>query len=133
MTLSSISASSLYYITSTFTHLEICIFSNDDLSFIICVERVHEDQWYIGIIHFIETLHKEMLIFVSDKNKKTQSSVTSICCTVRSRKVRSLRTGMTDLGPWQPIEVPRPPLSLMTTNLSSMLLMDSVGGVGRDA
>ena len=44
----------------------------------------------------------------------------SICCTVRSRKVRSDRTGMTDLGPLQPMEVPRPPLSLTTISWSSI-------------
>ena len=37
---------------------------------------------------------------------------TSICCTVRSRNVRSLRTLMADLGPVQPMLVPRPPFSL---------------------
>ena len=47
----------------------------------------------------------------------------SICWTVRSRKVRSDLTGITDLGPLQPIEVPRPPLSLMTTNWSNISLM----------
>lgn len=42
---------------------------------------------------------------------------TSICWTVRSRKVSSDLTGMMDLGPWQPMEVPRPPLSFTTTSL----------------
>ena len=44
---------------------------------------------------------------------------TSICCTVRSRKVSSFLTEMTDLGPVQPIVVPRPPFSFNTTNLLS--------------
>ena len=47
----------------------------------------------------------------------------SICWTVRSRKVRSFLTGMTDLGPLQPMLVPSPPLSLMTTSWSSIPLM----------
>jgi len=54
--------------------------------------------------------------------------LTSICCTVRSRNVRSLRTGMTDFGPWQPMEVPRPPLSFTTTSLSNIMWIWSVDG-----
>lgn len=42
---------------------------------------------------------------------------TSICCTVRSRKVFSLRTLIRLLGPLQPMLVPRPPLSLTTASL----------------
>lgn len=42
---------------------------------------------------------------------------TSICCTVRSRKVFSLRTLIRLLGPLQPILVPRPPFSFTTTSL----------------
>ena len=50
----------------------------------------------------------------------------SICWTVRSRKVRSFLTGMTDFGPLQPMLVPRPPFSLITTSFSSILLMLSL-------
>ena len=59
--------------------------------------------------------------------------LTSTCWTVRSRNVRSERTGITDLGPWQPIEVPRPPLSLTTTNLLSKARASSWEGWGRSA
>ena len=41
----------------------------------------------------------------------------SICCTARSRNVRSSLMGMVDLGPLHPMLVPRPPLSLTTTSL----------------
>lgn len=37
--------------------------------------------------------------------------------TERSRKDMPSRTSMTDLGPTQPIEVPRPPLSFKTASL----------------
>ena len=43
---------------------------------------------------------------------------TSICWTVRSRKVESFRTEMRLLGPTQPMLVPSPPLSFKTTSLS---------------
>lgn len=42
---------------------------------------------------------------------------TSICCTVRSRKVFSLRTLIRLLGPLQPMLVPSPPFSFTTTSL----------------
>ena len=49
--------------------------------------------------------------------------LTSICCTFMSRKVKSRRNEMRLLGPVQPILVPRPPFSLMTTNLLSTLFI----------
>lgn len=55
--------------------------------------------------------------FLSDPSSPLSSLLTSICCTVRSRKVRSERTGMMDLGPLHPIEVPSPPFSFTTTSL----------------
>ena len=44
--------------------------------------------------------------------------LTSICCTLRSRKLASFRTDMRLLGPTHPMEVPRPPFSFSTTSLS---------------
>ena len=44
---------------------------------------------------------------------------------VRSRNVSELRTQMRDLGPVQPMLVPRPPFSFSTTSLLSMFLMTS--------
>lgn len=41
---------------------------------------------------------------------------TWICCNVRSRNVRSFRTAITDFGPLQPIDVPKPPFNLTTTS-----------------
>ena len=52
----------------------------------------------------------------------------SICWTVKSRKVRSFLTTIVDLGPLQPMEVPRPPFSLTTTSWSSIDLMVAVAG-----
>ena len=49
-----------------------------------------------------------------------QIRLTSICLTDKSKKVMLSRTSMTDLGPTQPIVVPRPPLSLSTASLSRM-------------
>ncbi len=68
------------------------------------------------------------LIFWSYWTKKVMSSykqillislrrLTSICCTVRSRKVFSLRTLIKLLGPLHPMLVPRPPFSFTTTSL----------------
>lgn len=48
---------------------------------------------------------------------------TSICRTVRSRKVFSFRTLMRLLGPLQPMLVPRPPLSFTTTSLFRLSAM----------
>lgn len=48
---------------------------------------------------------------------------TSICWTVRSRKVFSLRTLMRLLGPLQPMLVPRPPFSFTTTSLFRLSAM----------
>lgn len=53
------------------------------------------------------------------------------CCTVKSRKVRSFLTAITDLGPLQPIEVPRPPFSLTTTSLWSICRISSLEGCWR--
>ena len=50
---------------------------------------------------------------------------------MRSRKVRSFLTGMTDLGPLQPIDVPRPPFNLTTTSLSSMAFALALSGAVR--
>lgn len=44
----------------------------------------------------------------------------SIWRTDKSRKVMLSRTSMTDLGPTQPMVVPRPPLSLSTASLLRM-------------
>lgn len=60
--------------------------------------------------------------------KLHKMSLTSICWTVRSRKVRSLRTLMMLLGPLHPMLVPRPPFSLTTTSLLSSALMAFVSG-----
>lgn len=49
--------------------------------------------------------------------------LTSICWTVRSRKVFSLRTLMRLLGPLQPMLVPRPPFSFTTTSLFRLSAM----------
>lgn len=48
---------------------------------------------------------------------------TSICWTVRSRKVFSLRTLIRLLGPLQPMLVPRPPFSFTTTSLFRLSAM----------
>ena len=58
--------------------------------------------------------------FYNPKFKSMNTYLKFTCWTVRSRKVRSFLTGMTDLGPLQPIEVPRPPLSLTTTSWSNI-------------
>ena len=57
---------------------------------------------------------------------KTRVVFTSSCWMVKSRNVRSLRTEMTLFGPWQPILVPRPPLSLTTINLFKISLGSSI-------
>ena len=57
---------------------------------------------------------------------------TSICCTVRSKKVESLRTCIRLLGPTQPILVPNPPLSLITMSLLKRNLNWSLETLGRE-
>jgi len=59
------------------------------------------------------------------KSKWQNLSITSICWTVKSRNVSWLRTEITDLGPLQPMLVPRPPFNLSTTSLFSMSPMVS--------
>ena len=55
--------------------------------------------------------------------------LTSICWTVKSRKVSSLRTEINDLVPVHPMLVPRPPFSFRTTSLLSMWLIWSFESV----
>lgn len=57
---------------------------------------------------------------------RNKFNLTSICCTVRSRKVNSFLTEMRDLVPVHPMLVPRPPLSFRTTSLFSILLISSL-------
>lgn len=52
--------------------------------------------------------------------------LTSICCTVRSKNVKSLLTGITLFGPWHPIEVPKPPFSFTTTSLFNIARISSL-------
>ena len=71
----------------------------------------------------VQTLHTTMLYSkytrLSDVPHHMTMPLTSICWTLRSRKVASFLTEMRLLGPTQPIVVPRPPLSLITTSLLS--------------
>jgi hypothetical protein len=48
--------------------------------------------------------------------RNCRTSCTSICRTVRSRKLDPSRTSMADLGPTQPMVVPSPPFSLSTAS-----------------
>jgi len=69
------------------------------------------------------------------KNKTIKIMIycrTSICWTVRSRKVSPFRTAITDFGPWHPMLVPRPPFNLTTTNLSNSAFTSLVSGDGKE-
>ena len=51
-----------------------------------------------------------------------QILVTSICRTLKSKKVMPSRTSIADLGPTQPIVVPKPPFNFNTANFSRSLV-----------
>lgn len=95
----------------------VLVFLDDSGSVLVGVERVHEDEWDVDTVGLVEVLGD-----VSHCNLHSTFSrlLTSICLTDKSRKVMLSLTSMTDLGPTQPIVVPRPPLSLSTANLSRM-------------
>ena len=86
---------------------------------LVRVERVHEDERNVDVVSRVEVLKKEnMDQFSTTLQQLEKSRLTSICLTLRSKKVIPSRTSMIDLGPTQPIVVPRPPLSLRTASLS---------------
>ena len=100
-------------------------------------------DWLKVKIRTLKLLYFLMILWVSSSVLKefisTRGTSTSyfllrcsICWTVKSRNVKSDLTGITDLGPLQPIEVPRPPFSFTTTNLFSIdLISSSDAGLGK--
>lgn len=93
----------------------VLVFLDDSSSVLVGVERVHEDEGDVDAVGRVEVLslqHRPCRIFWR---------LTSICRTERSRKVMLSRTSMTDLGPTQPMVVPKPPFNF---NTASLLRMD---------
>jgi hypothetical protein len=90
----------------------VLVLLDDSGSVVVGVERVHEDEWDIDIVLGVEVLSCQL------RNCQIKTGLTSICLTLRSKKVMPSLTSMMDLGPTQPMVVPRPPLSLSTASLS---------------
>ena len=78
-------------------------------------------DWYFFTINSVSlSVLKEFI----NKSGTSVSNVllrNSICLTDKSRKDWPSLTSMTDLGPTQPIEVPKPPFNFKTANLSKFL------------
>ena len=103
----------------------------DLLGVVVGVEGVHEDERHVGVERFVQMLqHKtkrdnrvESVLNLGASRLLALIVSTSICWTVRSRKVFSLRTLIRLLGPLQPMLVPRPPFSLTTASLLRLAVM----------
>ena len=80
------------------------------------MERVHECQRNVNVVLVVEILEMHH-VYEEKSTMRLFNQRTSTCFTAMSRKVRSPRTSIIDLGLTRPIRVPRPPLSLTTTTL----------------
>lgn len=92
----------------------VLVFLDDSCSVLVGVERVHEDEWDIDIVLGVEVLTNQSRIL---RCTVLYLELTSICLTLRSKKVIPSLTSMILLGPTHPMVVPRPPLSFKTASL----------------
>lgn len=109
------------------------VFLYNATSLFIRVERIHQNKWNIHIMSLVEVLQNGVYPtmwsipnILSTHTHPPYSPflyrlLTSIWRTLRSKNVIPSRTSIADLGPTQPIVVPRPPFNLRTASLSRSL------------
>lgn len=91
------------------------ILLNNTLSIFVSVEGVHENERNTDIMFLVQVLRKQTNKM---RNNTTNRYIlfTSIWRTLKSKKVIPSRTSIADLGPTQPIVVPKPPFNFKTAN-----------------
>ncbi len=139
----------------TYVHTLVNWFMTYFFSILICVEWVHEHKWDVYVVCLVQILnllhshvqkckivshlwnaykHRHQYLKLSSSDYR-QSKIAIFCnlSSIKSNQViKNPLTVITDLGPLQPMEVPKPPFNLTTTNFDNIFWISDASGAGSD-